>query len=84
MSSRVSPTRQPQFYLPIRTKWDSPMANLEDAKFLRSWLVYDSSLDQNRTPGRFNWNAVLGFGLITVVSVGIWAGMALLISHLLK
>ena len=81
---RVSPTRQPQFSLPIRTRWDSPVANLEDAKFLRSWLVYDSSVDQNRTPGRLNWNAVLGLGLMTVVSSGIWIGIAWLAARFLR
>jgi len=83
-SGRVSPTRQPQFSVPIRTKWSPPNADLEDAKFLRSWLVYDSSVDENRTRGRFNWNAALGLALMTAVSAGVWAGIALLIARLVR
>jgi|GEM_PF-4840662 hypothetical protein len=83
-TGRVSPTRQPQFSLPIRTKWDSPVADLEDVKFLRSWLVYDSSIERSRTPGRFNWNAVLGLALMAAVSAGVWAGIALLIARLVR
>ncbi len=82
-SGRVSPTRQPRFSLPIRTKWDSPIAD-RDAKFLRSWLVYDSSVDENRTSGRFNWNAALGLALMTAVSAGVWAGIALLIARVVR
>ncbi len=83
-TGRVTPTRRPQFSLPIRTKWDSPIADLEDAKFLRSWLVYDSSVDENRTTGRFNWNAALGLALMTAVSAGVWAGIALTIARLVR
>jgi len=83
-SSRVSPARQPQFSLPIRTKWQSPIANAEDAKFLRSWLVYDSSMEENRTAGRFNWNAALGLALMTAVSASVWAGIALLVARIFR
>ena len=46
-------------------------ANSEDARFFRSWLVYDSALEFG-TPGCINWNTVLGITLAITVSVGFW------------
>jgi len=59
-------------------------ARLEDAKFFRSWLVYDSDLDATRTSGRFNWNIIVGLLLMAAVSAAGWYGVALLARYFLK
>lgn len=64
----------------------SPLYNTEirDMKLLRSWLAYDSVLEADLAPRRVNWNAVLGLGLATLVSMGIWAGVGLVFVQILK
>ena len=66
---------------PFAKTWS---ARLEDAKFFRSWLVYDSDLDATRTRGRFNWNVILGLVLMAAVSAGGWYCVDLLVQHFLK
>ena len=63
---------------------EAPPANLDDAKFVRSWLVYDSDLDLNRTPGHMNWNVLLGLVLAAAVSAGAWFAAGLIIERLWK
>jgi hypothetical protein len=60
--------------------WGSSPLSLQDIKFLRSWFVYDSELENNRTHGRVNWNMVLGLVLATGVSAGFWTGVGLVIA----
>jgi hypothetical protein len=57
--------------------------NPEDARFFRSWLVYDSDLESG-TQACINWNTVLGITLAITVSVGFWVGAALMIARLWK
>jgi hypothetical protein len=61
-----------------------PLANREDAKFFRSWLVYDSDLDATRTRGRLNWNMVASLALMAVISAGGWFGIGMLARYLVK
>jgi hypothetical protein len=60
-----------------------PFTSREDAKFFRSWLVYDSDLETTRTRG-INWNMIAGLVLIAVVSGAGWFGIGLLLRHFLK
>jgi hypothetical protein len=55
-------------------------ADLQEMKFLRGWLIYDSELQPTLERGRVNWNLVAGLTLAIGVSAGFWAGMALVIS----
>jgi hypothetical protein len=64
--------------------WGTRPVSLEDTKFFRSWLVYDSDLETNRTRGRINWNLIVGAALMLAVSAGGWAGVAWLVSRLWK
>lgn len=59
-------------------------ATLADAKFFRSWLVYDSDLDATRSSGRINWNIVAGLLLVAAVSAAGWSGVVLLARHFLR
>ncbi len=60
------------------------LARLEDARFFRSWLVYDSELEANRTRGYFNWNIFLGLATAMLVSAAGWSGAALVLKHFLR
>lgn len=61
-----------------------PLTSLQDTRFFRSWLVYDSDLDTTRSRRRLNWNMVAGFALMVAISVGGWFGIASLLRYLLK
>lgn len=65
-------------------RWGRPLADWEDVKFFRSWLVYDSDVESNRSQGRFNWNMLAGFTAMVMISVGGWSGIAFLVRHFLK
>jgi hypothetical protein len=65
-------------------RWGRPLANLEDVKFFRSWLVYDSDLEVNRSSGRLNWNMLAGLTAMVAISFGGWSGIALLVRHFMK
>ena len=56
----------------------------EDARFFRSWLVYDSGLELSRAKATLNWNVMAGFAIMAAVSAGGWYGFAILLQHFLK
>jgi hypothetical protein len=78
-----SPISHAHDSLPFSEHWQAMPADSEEIKFFRSWLVYDSDLGLNRTPGT-NWNAALGLGLAVIVSAIFWAGVALAVPYLWK
>jgi hypothetical protein len=59
-------------------------ANLDDAKFMRSWLVYDSDVDLDCPAGRVNWSMVLGLVVAAVVSASFWLGAGVMMARLWK
>jgi hypothetical protein len=63
---------------------ETPPANLDDAKFVRSWLVYDSDLDVDCPPGHVNWSMVLGLVVAAVVSGGFWIVAGVMIARYWK
>jgi hypothetical protein len=54
---------------------------LDDARFSRSWLVYDFKVRPGLELPNINWNAALGIALAIVVSGGVWAGIGLTIAR---
>jgi hypothetical protein len=64
--------------------WGASPANLQDMKFLRSWLVYDSELPRRFVPGRVNWNLVLGLLSVVAISASFWAGIGLIVARVWK
>lgn len=56
----------------------------EDARFFRSWLVYDSGLEHSRTESRLDWSVIGGLVIMAAVSAGGWYGFAVLLQHFLK
>jgi hypothetical protein len=77
-------TDGPRVKISIRSPWSAPPANFNDVSFLRSWLIYDSGLDELGVPGSVNWNGLLGLALAAVVSAGFWAGVGLAVAEVWK
>ena len=80
----TSGTRESRTRQPLAEPWGVPRLRSEDAKFFRSWFVYDSGLKTASPRGRFNWKLVRGITLATAVSFGFWVGMGLMIARLWK
>jgi hypothetical protein len=70
----------------IEGPWNTPLSNSADARFLRSWMIYDSGVcaSKNAASTGFNWNALLGLVLAVGISASSWAGVGLTLSYLLK
>jgi hypothetical protein len=62
----------------------NPFASWENARFFRSWLVYDSRLEESRAEGSINWSVIIGFLVMLAVSAGGWYGVSLLLRFLLR
>jgi hypothetical protein len=82
--SAASGTRESRILLPLRKLPSAASADQEEAKFFRSWVVYDCAIQSEFAPRRFNWNLVLGLLLASAVSASIWTGMGLMIARLWK
>ena len=80
----LSSTQPAHIRLPIRQAWEAAPANMLDTKFLRSWLVYDSSLEAGKTGGSTKWNIIQGLSLAVALSAGFWVAVGLIATHLLK
>ena len=80
----LSSTQPAHIRLPIRRAWGAAPSNGLDTKFLRSWLVYDSSLEAGKTGGSANWNIILGLSLVVGVSAGFWVAVGLIATHLFE
>jgi hypothetical protein len=80
----LSSTQPADIRLPIRRAWGAAPTNVLDTKFLRSWLVYDSSLEAGETGGSANWNKILGLSLAVGVSAGFWVAVGLIATRFLK
>jgi hypothetical protein len=79
-------TGNTQVKILIEGPWSAPLMDSADARFLRSWMVYDSGVGDGRdaaTSG-LNWNAILGLVVIVGISASFWTGVGITISHLLK
>ena len=68
----------------IRRIWGAAPTNVLDTKFLRSWLVYDSSLEAGKAGGSASWNTILGLSLAVGLSAGFWVAVGLIATRLLE
>jgi hypothetical protein len=66
----------------VHGPWSASPEKFRDMQFLRSWLEFDSELDDTRPRARVNWNAVLGLMVVVGVSAGFWTGVGFLIANL--
>lgn len=83
MNYRLSPisgSRESQIELRSREGRQGTKTNWEDAKFFRSWLVYDCNLELQHVG--INWNVVLGLGAAVILSVSFWVAAGVMIARL--
>jgi hypothetical protein len=66
--------------VPFRERPQYSIVNSEEGKIFRSWLVYDSSLED----GRSNWNTFTGITFALAVSVACWIGLGYAVARVLK
>jgi hypothetical protein len=65
--------------------WRSALpATWEDARFFRSWLVYDPRVRPGLDLPRVNWYKLLGIMLVSAVSASFWAGIVMMVEHFWK
>jgi hypothetical protein len=69
---------------PIRRAWGAAPNDVFGTKLLRSWLVYDSSLEADKTEDSTNWNIILGLSLAVGLSAGFWVAVGLIATHFLE
>jgi hypothetical protein len=65
----------------------STSEKFRDVQLLRSWFELDTEVDRvgsrsRDSRDRIDWNAVVGFAVMAVVSGGFWTGLGLLIARL--
>ena len=80
----LSSTQSTPMRLPIRRAWGAAPSNVLDTKFLRSWLVYDSSLEADNTGDSTNGNMILGLSLAVGLSAGFWVAVGQIATHFLE
>lgn len=78
--SPISASRESRIDLPLCESLEGSFSTWENAKFYRSWLVYDFDLQGEVTRGRMKWSVVLGLTLAAVLSVSFWVGAGLLVA----
>ena len=86
--SPIFPQPHPRLGFDIKgttTRW-------ENARFFRSWLVFDSGwgsgldsgLKLSHSEGSVNWSFILGLTVMVAVSASGWYGIALLVRYFLR
>lgn len=83
--SQLSPqsTQGTSARIAVYGPWSTPPESFREVQFWRSWLEFDSEVDEARSQSRVNWNAVLGLVLVVGISAAFWTGAGLLIARLL-
>lgn len=59
-------------------------SNQQFTDFLRDWYVKDSTIHEDRTPGRYNWDALVGIVLMVGIGAGFWIAVGLITARLWK
>ena len=65
-----------------RAGWTFSSACASDVRFLRSWLVDDSTLAADAPREKFNWNFLIGMLVACGASAGFWAGIGMAVASL--
>jgi len=68
----------------VQNPGHAPHAGLRDLHFLRSWLEYDSEMEESGPHQGMNWYPVLGMLLVVGVSAGFWAGVGFMVTRFWK
>ncbi len=80
----LSSTGERSQRLPIQTSWGDLPVNLEQVKFVRSWLVYDSEMQSNLVSGRAIRHTAIGLALAIALSASFWTGIGVVVVRFWK
>jgi hypothetical protein len=78
--SPIAGMRESQIDGPSHETPVAPSHKWEDAKFFRSWLVYEA-VDEPRRIRGINWSLIFGVALAIAVSAAFWIGLGVLVSR---
>ena len=81
LSPHAASTRAVRFNV-VPERWTSGYPG--ESSFLRSWVEDDSDFAGAVAQHRTNWGAISGLALSFAISGGFWAGLALLVTRVLK
>jgi hypothetical protein len=81
--SPLTSTEGTHWRIAIQGHWNDPL-DLTNATFLRSWMVYESLLDDGESRVHINWNVALGMLMVVGISAGFWTGVGLLVAQVWK
>ncbi|MGB8731078.1 MAG: hypothetical protein WCC99_07510 [Candidatus Sulfotelmatobacter sp.] len=70
--------------MPIQNAWGEPPADPKDAKFIRSWLVYDSVIQGDSGTGRSKRSIAFGLLVAFGISATFWTGIGLIVTRAWK
>jgi hypothetical protein len=80
----LSSTDQVSYGMRIPNAWSGPAVDSKDAKFLRSWLVYDSRTQDGSGSERSARNIALGMVVAFGISASFWTGIGLIVTRVWK
>ena len=80
----LSSTGQFSCGMPTQEAWGEPPADSQDAKFLRSWLVYDSVTEGDTGTNRSARSIALGLLVAFAISASFWTGIGLIVTRVWK
>ncbi len=80
----LSSTGQISGGMPKEDAWGEPPADAKDAKFLRSWLVYDSVTQGDSGTNRSKRSIALGLLVAFGISASFWTGIGLIVTRAWK
>lgn len=64
----------------------SSLENFRNIEVWRSWIEFDSEVqnEEKRSRSRVNWNAVLGLAVTLGISAAFWTGVGILVVQIWK
>ncbi len=62
----------------------SSTSDFANFQLWRSWLEFDSELDDKPAGAAINWNALLGLALTLAISAAFWSGVGVAVVQILK
>jgi hypothetical protein len=78
--SPISDIRESQEELLSRERRKRRRNIWENARFYRTWALYDYNMEPRRA--ELDWNMVLGLGLALAISVGLWVAIGTTVASL--
>ena len=82
----LTPSSTGDFYRrsAIYSSWSTPPSDFKEAKFLRSWLEYDSEIPDHSVSDGKNAKPTVGLAIAFGISAGFWAVIGMTVARILN